>query len=495
MNTNWDLYVLDPLFLIFGIGILTYIVVRQRTSWKWIAYFGATLVFWWAIASITAMNVNQINFGWPQFSKPIFIMLLFLGSAPLISIILRPFATWLTGKTHWRKWWLFIAFLCLVVALMLTLINQNLNSITLFVLVALTLGFGASSSSISYLMLNEQFYYRIAPVLTTTVISIIVSFATFAGSYFVLLENQLNGATHLPVGNAILTSFLLLGFMFFLFFFKEDRHMVRSFELNQLKKMPTFNWKRLTYLLISVFLLTGFFTLTQSSLVTDYLKASLWKRGLSTGAAEAWIRSFRQFFVVPQFLFGYVIYRRVTNRAGYRPVIIGSMGAVLVAVLLICYVDNPYLFIVANLLIGLAYSQVFYAFLSMAITWHYRVNGIPITGLTSASSAFGGFLVELVIQLLKVNQVGIFKDFVHGQLVESQAAWFQEAASGVVIIIFACVGVFCILGIVLTLFTYEIIFADYQNMNVASQHSKIMLREDQMEKSNTRILINEIKNE
>jgi hypothetical protein len=103
--------------------------------------------------------------------------------------------------------------------------------------------------------------------------------------------------------------------------------------------------------------------------------------------------------------------------------------------------------------------------------------------------------VELVIQLLKVNQVGIFKDFVHGQLVESQAAWFQEAASGVVIIIFACVGVFCILGIVLTLFTYEIIFADYQNMNVASQHSKIMLREDQMEKSNTRILINEIKNE
>jgi MFS family permease len=70
---------------------------------------------------------------------------------------------------------------------------------------------------------------------------------------------------------------------------------------------------------------------------------------------------------VPQFLFGYVIYRRVTNRVGYRPVIIGSMAATLVAVLLICYVDNPYLFIVANLLIGLAYSQVFYAFLSMAI--------------------------------------------------------------------------------------------------------------------------------
>jgi hypothetical protein len=41
--------------------------------------------------------------------------------------------------------------------------------------------------------------------------------------------------------------------------------------------------------------------------------------------------------------------------------------------------------------------------------------------LTSASSAFGGFLVELIIQLLKVNQVGIFKDFEHGQLVESQA--------------------------------------------------------------------------
>jgi hypothetical protein len=57
------------------------------------------------------------------------------------------------------------------------------------------------------------------------------------------------------------------------------------------------------------------------------------------------------------------------------------------------------------------------------------------------------------------------------------------------------VGVFCILAIVLTLFTYEIIFADYQNMNLASQHSKNMLREDQMEKSNTRIFINEIKNE
>jgi hypothetical protein len=85
---------------------------------------------------------------------------------------------------------------------MLTLINQNLNSIPLFVFVALTLGFGVSSSSIYYLMLNEQFYYRIAPVLTTTVISIVVSFATFAGSYFVLLENQLNGGT-LPVGNAI----------------------------------------------------------------------------------------------------------------------------------------------------------------------------------------------------------------------------------------------------------------------------------------------------
>jgi len=52
-------------------------------------------------------------------------------------------------------------------------------------------------------MLNEQFYYRIAPVLTTAVISIIISFATFAGSYFVLLEDQLNGSHQLPIGNTI----------------------------------------------------------------------------------------------------------------------------------------------------------------------------------------------------------------------------------------------------------------------------------------------------
>jgi len=500
MSNNWDLFVLDPILLVLGIGILTFIVVRERTSWKWISLFSSTSFFWFVSSIILSINLKQLNT--TTFDNPFLIVLLFLGSAALFSIFLRPLATLITGKTHTRTWWIFLAFVGLILSLLLTITNQAVNSVLIYVLIAFFLGFALSSNSLFYLILNEQFYYRIAPVLSTVLVSSIISFTTFAGNYFVNLESSI---IHFDfgqyyIGSSLLAIVFLVGFGLLLFFVgtREDQSQVNMFEFNQLKQLPKYNYKKLIYLMISVFLLAGFFALTQSSLVSDYLHAFFLVKGLSWQASEPWVRSFSKFFIIPQFLLGYLIYKKLILKLGFKSLLLGLLAITLVVILFMAFLDNPYVYVILNFMLGLAFSQLFYAFFSMAIMWNYRVKNVPVTGLVSMMGVLGTFIVETIIGVLKVEQQGIFSDYKNGHLGElnlDQATQFQEMASGVIVISFAIVGVFAIFAIVTLFFTFKFVFGEYQNINIALQHSKTLIRDQQRTKSNTRILVNEIKME
>jgi len=498
MSNNWDLFILDPILLVLGIGILTFIVVRERTSWKWISLFSSTSFFWFVSSIILSINLKQLNA--TMFDNSLLIVLLFLGSAALFSIFLRPLATWLTGRTHMRTWWIFLAFIGLILSLILSITNQAVNSVLIFVLVAFFLGFALSSNSLYYLILNEQFYYRIAPVLSTVLVSSIISFTTFAGNYFVNLESSI---VHFDfgqyyIGSSILAIAFLVGFGLLLLFVpnREDQKQVNTFEFNQLKQLPKYNYKKLLYLMISVFLLASFFALTQSSLINDYLHVSFIIKGYSWQSSAPWVRSFSKFFIVPQFLLGYLMYKKLILKLGFKSVLIGLLAATLIVILFMAFLDNPYVYVILNFFLGLTFSQVFYAFFSMAIMWNYRVKNVPVTGLVSMMAVLGTFIVETIIGILKVEQQGIFSGYKNGQIGElniNQATQFQEMASGVVIISFAIVGVFAIFAIVVLFFTFKFAFGEYYNINIALQNSKTLIRDQQRTKSNTRILVSEIK--
>jgi hypothetical protein len=166
----------------------------------------------------------------------------------------------------------------------LTIINQQFQAVGLYVLIALTLGLSLSANSLFYLTLNEQFYYRIAPILSSILISTVMVFASFFGNFIVNLE-----ANFFPTGNQqYLVMTILLSFIFLIifgvifgFFSSEDKTYVNSFELSQLEGLPKYNVKRLVYLVISLVMLGAFFGLSQSSLVTDYLRTLFMSYGYS----------------------------------------------------------------------------------------------------------------------------------------------------------------------------------------------------------------------
>jgi hypothetical protein len=98
-----------------------------------------------------------------------------------------------------------------------------------------------------------------------------------------------------------------------------------------------------------------------------------------------------------------------------------------------------------------------------------------------------------MINLLKSENVGIFKDYVNGYLTQEQVNSFQLVASPIVVISYAVLGTFCIFAIVGLFFSFQYLFADYSLLTPANQNARMMLRIQQREKSRTRIFVNEVK--
>jgi MFS family permease len=70
---------------------------------------------------------------------------------------------------------------------------------------------------------------------------------------------------------------------------------------------------------------------------------------------------------LPQFLLGYLIYKTLATKLGYKPILLTSFGLSLIVIVLMAFLDNPYLYVIFNFILGLTFGQVFYSFFGIAI--------------------------------------------------------------------------------------------------------------------------------
>lgn len=498
MAQNWDLYLLDPLLVLFGFLSIIFVIYKERLSLKWIAFGVETILFWVACGIIIQWNTAQL--GWKVFSTPVQITLLFFGTNSLFLVFLKPLATFLTGKIHHRRVWMYFAGIMLFLATIFTFVNKNGSSIALFVVIALFLALALSANSLFFLFENEQFYYRAAPTLSVTVISVFILFGTFFGSYLAGLEinltQQQHGYNHVVL-YSLTSFFLVLSALFSLVNFKEDVHYVSDLDDRLLAELPQFNWKILVWLIGVVFAFSLIFATTQSDLITTYLTTRLLNRtNFNLMRISAFLRTYQVFFVAPQFLFGYLIYKFFIEKFGFRSLIINSIGICFAALIVSLFADEPIVYLIFNFFLGMGSAQIFYACFAMAILWNYRTQGIPATGLVSAAQTFAQFIINTVIKALKLGGVGIFNVY--------QSIWkdstldvdkinqYNNEGGRVVVIL---LSVMCGLLIAMTLvsfFSMKLYFADTLNINEARANAKRLLKTDLQARINHRSSVEEL---
>ncbi|ATG97271.1 MFS cation transporter [Mesoplasma lactucae] len=491
LNQSWDLYILSPLFLFFGIISVGYVILKERLSLKWIA-FTLEIIFFWVAAGIT-LTWNSAQMGWSTFSNPVSVMLLFFGTSTLFAVFFKPLATWLTGKLHHRRWFMYLGIATLILAIITTFANTD-GTIVGFIFTALFLGIAVANNSLYFLFENEQFYYRIAPTMSATIVSIFILFGTFLGSYIAQLEIFLsrNNSNNNHVILFTLGLLFLTISCIFLTVNKENPTWVRGFNEAILDELPKYNWKVLVGLVGVTFATTVIFTITQSSIVVDFLTAKLLpKHHFDMDLVRPWLNTYSTFYSVPQFLFGYLIYKKVTDKVGYRSIIIVSMSLIFASLVVETFTTNAYVFIFFNLIIALAASQVFYAFFAMAIMWNYRSHGLPITGFVAGSQSLGQFLVTMIVGSIKINDRGIFKDFNAIDLTNAANNTeainnFANNAGNVIMVLYAILALFIVLLAVIMFFTMKIYFADAMDLNNARINMKRILKNEIKTSINTR---------
>jgi len=162
----------------------------------------------------------------------------------LLLVVLKPLATFLTGKIQHRRVWMYFAGIMLFLAMIFTFVNKDGSSIALFVIITVFLALGLSANSLFFLFENEQFYYRAAPTLSVTVISVFILFGTFFGTYLAELEinltQQKSGYNHVVL-YSLTSLFLVLSALFSLVNVKEDAHYVSGLDNRLLTELPQFN--------------------------------------------------------------------------------------------------------------------------------------------------------------------------------------------------------------------------------------------------------------
>ena len=491
MAQNWDLYLLDPLLLLFGIFSVIFIVYKERLSLKWIAFGIETILFWVACGIITQWNTAQL--GWKVFSTPVQITLLFFGTSTLLLVVLKPLATFLTGRIHHRRAWMYLAGIMLFLAMIFTFVNKNGASITLFVIIAIFLAFGLSANSLFFLFENEQFYYRAAPTLSVTLISVFILFGTFFGTYLAGLEinltQQKSGYNHVVL-YSLTSLFLVLSALFSLVNLKEDAHYVSGLDNQLLTELPQFNWKILAWLMGVVFVFSLIFATTQSDLVTTYLATRLLKRNFNLMKISAFLRTYQVFFTAPQFLFGYLIYKFFIEKFGFRSLMITSIGICFMALIVSLFADEPIVYLIFNFFLGMGSVQIFYALFAMAILWNYRTRGIPVTGLVSAGQTFAQFIINTIIKALKLKGVGIFK-LINKDPALGVDQYNNEGGRVVIIVLSVMCGLLIVMAVV-SFFSMKLYFADALNINEARANVKRLLKTDLQDRINHRSSVEEL---
>ncbi|WP_031543029.1 MFS cation transporter [Mesoplasma photuris] len=469
---NWDLYILDPIIIILALMGIFLIWKKENGTKKSLIFFSEVLLIWVINGIFVKQNLNQLNIvsGFPTYAV---VPLILFGSTALFTIILKPVATFLTGKFMSRRIWMWAAIGTTLIGMALSLlIKDSMSWIPLIILVSLFLAISLASQSLYFLMLNEQFYHKIFPIESSFKMGVIINIGMFIGGYLfnitdIINTPSLNGQNQYYV--LVIISFIIGAIATALSFLNiENKELVSGFETAFKDNLIKYSSKVLIYLVIFSILFGTVFGFVQNSLINLYIASNIAEQNGSLDQANSLIRQNSDLFSISNMIFGYIVYKFFTRRIGLKNSVTISLMSLLVIILILTFTKNTTVFLVSSLFLGLIFSQIFYILFGIAIMWNYRTKGIPITGIVASAVLLGQSLPGLFINISIGAKTGIFglansKEDIFN-LNNEDLLEFSNSLNDVISIIFAIAIVFCSAALIIWLFNYKTMIAEYVNL-------------------------------
>ncbi|ATZ18246.1 MFS cation transporter [Mesoplasma melaleucae] len=491
---NWDLFIVAPLVIILGFVFLYFVYKKQNFEKKLFWFYIQTLIFWIINAILLQENSNVLTQLFDKTTPANIVVLLIFSSAMFFAVLLKPLATWLTGKIKNRRIWIRISILTSVLASLMLLIPSDDQSWfkLLIILQAIILAFSISSQSLYFLFLNEQKYNRLFALKVSFAIGFVITFATFIGNWITNINELVN--KNLILINSVCVVFLLVALFISFKTIEENPNKIGEFKLVLKEELVKYSKSTLVKLIILTLLLGIIFGFVQSPIFRMYLVAN---SKIANDSAE-WLktldRKYQAIFLFGEFVLGFVLYKIFLPKMGVKNLIFWLIIISGVTLLVSTFVINSIWIIFANLIFGAAYFVLFYMWFSFAIMWNYRASkGVPVTGFIASALILGQILVIIIFNSVIYTKSGLFTyqsiQAIIDEININNVITFEINLRSIIRI--TCASLFFINSIYLFLTVIwidQVIaeFIDYANIkNIFSEYEK-----DNVEKKiNTRIII------
>jgi hypothetical protein len=407
---NWDLLILDPIIFVLGIGSLVVMFILEKIKGRTLLFYLEIILAWIAngiLVKILAGDLEKaINL---NVSDTTFILMLIFGAA-IFAIVFKPLATFITGKVHSRRLWMYVAYVTTLMALIFLMFNKSGMWIGFYFAAVILVAFSMSSSSLYYLFSNEQHYYRVNGLGVGYVVALTMAFATFCGTTLTAVNTHLN--TNLAYYLLLAFGMVCVGLAVALSFVKKEKgSLVASFETATISTLIHTKTSSIVLLVVMALLISAAQQLTHGLIDKMFVAFSLAHHGYSGANIVATVDSIDVLITGLTVIIGYYLYRFVMRVIGIRFYTLVCAFISVICISIQSFLSSGVWIVVLNAVTALMLSQILFTLFSIAIFQNYRRHNVPITGYVAAATQGGIFIDDLVENILIKNKVSIFAKY------------------------------------------------------------------------------------
>lgn len=406
---NWDLIIVAPVVIILGFVFLYFIYKKQNFEKKLFWFYIQTLLIWIINAILVQENSNVLTQVFEKTPPAAIIVLLFFSSAMFFALLLKPLATWFTGKIKNRRIWIKVSIFTSIFASLLLLIPSNDQAWFKFIIIlqALILAFSISSQSLYFLFLNEQKYNRLFPLKVSFGIGFVITFATFIGNWIVNI-NTMTDRSVILINSLCILALLVALFISFKTI-EENPNKIGEFKLVLKEELVKYSKSTLIKLIVLTLILGIIFGFVQLPIFRMYFIANSKIENDNIDWLKTLDRKYQAIFLFGQFVIGFALYKIFLPKIGVKNLVFGLIIISGITLLVSTFIINSIWIIISTLIFGAAYFTLLYMWFGFAIMWNYRASkGVPVTGFIASALILGQLLVLFVFNSIIYTKTGLF---------------------------------------------------------------------------------------
>ncbi|AUB31359.1 hypothetical protein [Spiroplasma floricola] len=486
---DWDLKILFPLLFIACIISMVFLCMKEKLQKGAFLWLVQIILFWIAAGFMGNQIKNQISS-----LNSISFIIASVFTTSFFLIILKPLATFSTGILKNRKIWIQISSLIMIILLFfICLFNLPVWAL---IIVSLLFSFCLASSTLFYLFLNEQSFYRIYILPSIWITFIFITFSTTFGIYLSNLNIVIGNSSNSSNISLLVILILMICSGFALSFLsKENKNMVQTFDQEILEDIPKKNNALFLIIYLLAFLLTITSAINNSLFIKLYIALNLKNLNFNNEGIRMWLRINDFAYLIPTIIASVISYKLLRKFFEQKYLVFLNMFVLFAIYTAMAFVQNPFIFIVLNIIAGICFNQIIYSLFSACLFWNYRAKRNPVTGFYGSAMFASYFIVDSVQSTLADLKVGVFKNFSNLDELLNSKFDFQTSLKefddiSTIIMSISCVMI--LIAILIFYFMNNKIFADYSNYKIATQNLKILIKKRVITKTKTKLDIKSI---